>query len=93
VGYLSLWLIYWLFKFITGKESMGYGDFKLFAALGAWFGWQLLPAIILVSSLLGAITGMGIIMWTKRSSQIPIPFGPFLAIGGIAALFLGNQFV
>jgi len=92
-GYLSLWIVYWLFKLITGKEGMGYGDFKLLAALGAWFGWQLLPAIILLSSLSGAITGIGVIMRTKRSSEIPMPFGPFLALGGLAALFLGNQFV
>ena len=92
-GYLSLWIVYWLFKLITGKEGMGYGDFKLLAALGAWFGWQLLPAIILLSSLSGAITGIGVIMRTKRSSEIPMPFGPFLALSGLAALFLGNQFV
>lgn len=90
-GYLILWSIYWLFKFATGKEGMGYGDFKLLAAIGAWFGWQLLPAVILLSSVLGAIIGIALIVFTKRGRETPMPFGPFLAIGGIAALFLGQQ--
>ncbi len=90
-GYLALWLIYWLFKFVTGKEGMGYGDFKLLAAIGAWFGWQLLPAVILLSSLLGAVVGVSLIFITKRGREIPMPFGPFLAIGGFAALFFGTQ--
>jgi leader peptidase (prepilin peptidase)/N-methyltransferase len=90
-GYLILWSIYWLFKFITGKEGMGYGDFKLLAAIGAWFGWQLLPAVILLSSVLGAAIGIGLIVLTKRGREVPMPFGPFLAIAGIAALFLGQQ--
>ena len=90
-GYLALWFIYWLFKFVTGKEGMGYGDFKLLAAIGAWFGWQLLPAVILLSSLLGAVVGIGLIFLTKRGREIPMPFGPFLAIGGFAALFFGTQ--
>ena len=90
-GYLALWLIYWLFKFVTGKEGMGYGDFKLLAAIGAWFGWQLLPAVILLSSLLGAAVGLGLIFLMKRGRETPMPFGPFLAIGGIAALFFGTQ--
>jgi leader peptidase (prepilin peptidase)/N-methyltransferase len=90
-GYLALWFIYWLFKFVTGKEGMGYGDFKLLAAIGAWFGWQLLPAVILLSSLLGAVVGVGLIFLTKRGREIPMPFGPFLAIGGFAALFFGTQ--
>ncbi|HSH53865.1 MAG TPA: A24 family peptidase [Methylotenera sp.] len=90
-GYLILWSIYWLFKLATGKEGMGYGDFKLLAAIGAWFGWQLLPAVILLSSVLGAIIGIGLIVLTKRGRETPMPFGPFLAIGGIAALFLGQQ--
>lgn len=90
-GYLALWLIYWLFKFVTGKEGMGYGDFKLLAAIGAWFGWQLLPAVILLSSLLGALVGISLIFITKRGREIPMPFGPFLAIGGFAALFFGTQ--
>lgn len=90
-GYFILWSIYWLFKLATGKEGMGYGDFKLLAAIGAWFGWQLLPAVILLSSVLGAVIGIGLIVFTKRGREIPMPFGPFLAIGGIAALFLGPQ--
>lgn len=90
-GYLILWSIYWLFKLVTGKEGMGYGDFKLLAAIGAWFGWQLLPAVILLSSVLGAVIGISLILLTKRGRETPMPFGPFLAIGGIAALFLGQQ--
>jgi len=90
-GYLILWSIYWLFKIVTGKEGMGYGDFKLLAAIGAWFGWQLLPAVILLSSVLGAIIGIGLIVLTKRGREVPMPFGPFLAIAGITALFLGQQ--
>jgi len=90
-GYLILWSIYWLFKLVTGKEGMGYGDFKLLAAIGAWFGWQLLPAVILLSSVLGAVIGIGLIAFAKRGRETPMPFGPFLAIGGIAALFFGQQ--
>ncbi len=90
-GYLILWSIYWLFKLVTGKEGMGYGDFKLLATIGAWFGWQLLPAVILLSSVLGAVIGISLIIFTKRGRETPMPFGPFLAIGGIAALFLGPQ--
>ena len=90
-GYLVLWCIYWVFKLATGKEGMGYGDFKLLAAIGAWFGWQLLPAVILLSSLLGAVVGIGLIVLMKRGREIPIPFGPFLAIGGISALFFSLQ--
>ena len=90
-GYLILWSIYWAFKLVTGKEGMGYGDFKLLAAIGAWFGWQLLPAVILLSSVLGAVIVISLIVFTKRGREIPMPFGPFLAIGGIAALFLGPQ--
>lgn len=90
-GYISLWSIYWLFKLVTGKEGMGYGDFKLLAAIGAWFGWQLLPAVILLSSILGAGIGIALIIFTKRGRETPMPFGPFLAIGGIAALFFGPQ--
>jgi len=90
-GYLVLWSVFWLFKLIRGKEGMGYGDFKLLAAIGAWFGWQLLPAVILLSSTLGAIIGIALMILTKRGKDVPIPFGPFLAIGGIAALFFGQQ--
>lgn len=90
-GYLSLWSVYWLFKLATGKEGMGYGDFKLLAAIGAWFGWQLIPAVILLSSLVGSIIGIGLIFLAKHGRNVPIPFGPYLALGGIAALFWGPQ--
>lgn len=88
-GYLSLWSIYWMFKLVTGKEGMGYGDFKLLAAIGAWFGWQLLPAVILLSSVAGSVIGIGLIILARHGRNLPIPFGPYLALGGIAALFLG----
>jgi leader peptidase (prepilin peptidase) / N-methyltransferase len=90
-GYLALWSIYWLFKLVTGKEGMGYGDFKLLAAIGAWFGWQLLPAVILLSSLAGSIIGLGLIVLARHGRNVPIPFGPYLAMGGVAALFFGPQ--
>ncbi|MEQ1598145.1 MAG: A24 family peptidase [Methylotenera sp.] len=90
-GYLILWSVYWLFKLVTGKEGMGYGDFKLLAAIGAWFGWQLLPAVILLSSVVGAVIGIGMIMFKGKTGGTAIPFGPFLALGGIAALFFGRQ--
>ena len=90
-GYLSLWTIYWAFKLLTGKEGMGYGDFKLLAAIGAWFGWQLLPAVILLASVAGSIIGIGLIVFARHGRDVPIPFGPFLAIGGVAALFWGPQ--
>jgi leader peptidase (prepilin peptidase) / N-methyltransferase len=90
-GYLSLWSIYWLFKLATGKEGMGYGDFKLLAAIGAWFGWQMLPAVILLSSLAGTAIGIGLIVLARRGRNVPMPFGPYLALGGIAALFWGPQ--
>lgn len=90
-GYLALWSVYWLFKLVTGKEGMGYGDFKLLAALGAWFGWELLPAVILLSSIAGSIIGIGLIVLTKHGRETPIPFGPYLALGGVAALFFGKQ--
>jgi len=89
-GYLSLWSVYWLFKLATGKEGMGYGDFKLLAALGAWMGWQMLPLIILSSSLVGAVVGITLIVATKHGRNIPIPFGPYLAGGGLIALFWGQ---
>jgi leader peptidase (prepilin peptidase) / N-methyltransferase len=88
-GYLTLWSVYWLFKLITGKEGMGYGDFKLLAALGAWLGWQMLPLIILLSSLVGAVVGIALIVALKHGRNIPIPFGPYLAGGGLIALFWG----
>ena len=90
-GYLILWSVYWLFKIVTGKEGMGYGDFKLLAAIGAWFGWQLIPAVILLSSVVGAVIGIGLIMFRSKTSGTAIPFGPFLALGGITALFFGQQ--
>ncbi|MBI3523414.1 MAG: prepilin peptidase [Betaproteobacteria bacterium] len=89
-GYLALWSVYWGFKLTTGKEGMGYGDFKLLAAIGAWFGWQLLPLTILFSSVVGAIVGIGLIILTRRGRDIPIPFGPYLATAGIIALFWGK---
>ena len=90
-GYLILWSVYWLFKIVTGKEGMGFGDFKLLAAIGAWFGWQLLPAVILLSSVVGAVIGIGMIIFKGKEGGTAIPFGPFLALGGIAALFFGRQ--
>ncbi len=92
-GYIFLWLIFWIFKLITGKEGMGYGDFKLLAAIGAWFGWNMLPLVILFSSLSGAIVGVGIIIISKEKRNVPIPFGPFLASGALIALFWGNQLI
>jgi len=89
-GYLALWGVYWLFKLATGKEGMGYGDFKLLAALGAWMGWQMLPLIILLSSLVGAVVGITLIVAAKHGRSIPIPFGPYLAGGGLIALFWGK---
>lgn len=91
VGYLSLWSIFWLFKLATGKEGMGYGDFKLLAALGAWLGWQMLPAIILLSSVVGAIVGISLIVIFGRGRNVPIPFGPYLAAAGLIALFWGQK--
>jgi len=90
-GYLFLWTIYQLFKLLTGKEGMGYGDFKLLALFGAWLGWQYLPLIILLSSLVGAIVGTSMIILVKRDKNIPIPFGPYLAIAGWIALLWGDQ--
>ena len=89
-GYLVLWSIYWFFKLVTGREGMGYGDFKLLAALGAWFGWQALPAIILLASLVGAAVGIGLILFRKHGRQVPIPFGPYLAGAGLLTLYLGK---
>ncbi|MES2236443.1 MAG: A24 family peptidase [Pseudomonadota bacterium] len=89
-GYVSLWSVYWLFKLVTGKEGMGYGDFKLLAALGAWLGWQMLPVTILLSSMVGAIVGISLMVLSKHSRQEPIPFGPYLAAAGIVALIWGK---
>jgi leader peptidase (prepilin peptidase)/N-methyltransferase len=90
-GYLSLWSIYWLFKLATGKEGMGYGDFKLLAALGAWLGWKMLPIIILLSSVVGAVFGIGMIVLSKHGRDKPIPFGPYLAAAGMIALLFGKE--
>jgi leader peptidase (prepilin peptidase)/N-methyltransferase len=89
-GYLVLWSVYWLFKLVTGKEGMGYGDFKLLAAIGAWLGWTMLPLTILLSSLVGAVVGIALIVIAKQGRNIPIPFGPYLAGGGLIALFWGQ---
>ncbi|AEK63747.1 prepilin peptidase [Collimonas fungivorans] len=89
-GYLSLWAIYWAFKLLTGKEGMGYGDFKLLAALGAWLGWKMLPIIILFSSLVGAVVGIILIVFARRGRDKPIPFGPYLAAAGLLALLYGQ---
>lgn len=90
-GYLILWGIYWAFKLLTGKEGMGYGDFKLLAALGAWMGWQALPLIILLSSLVGAVCGIALMIIKRRGKEIPIPFGPYLAMAGWIALLWGDD--
>ncbi len=89
-GYLVLWLVYWSFKLTTGKEGMGYGDFKLLGALGAWLGWQLLPLVILLSSVVGAVVGISLMIVARHGRNIPIPFGPYLAGGGLIALFWGQ---
>ncbi len=90
-GYLALWSVYWGYKLITGKEGMGQGDFKLLAVIGAWLGWQMLPLVILFSSLVGSIAGLGLILIAKHGRHVPIPFGPYLVGGGFIALFWGNQ--
>ena len=88
-GYLVLWAVYWLFKLVRGKEGMGYGDFKLLAALGAWLGWPMLPQIVLVSSVLGAVGGILMIVLEGRDKAVPLPYGPWLAGAGAVALFFG----
>lgn len=92
-GYLSLWSIYHLFKMVTGKEGIGYGDFKLLAALGAWLGWQMLPLIILLSAVVGAVVGISLIVIKGRDKNIPIPFGPYLAAAGWIAMLWGPQII
>jgi len=89
-GYLALWLVFWMFKFATGKEGMGYGDFKLLAAIGAWLGWKMLPLVVLLSSFVGAVVGVFLIVLARHGRNVPIPFGPYLAIAGIVALFHGE---
>ncbi len=90
-GYLALWSVYWLFKLATGKEGMGYGDFKLLAAIGALLGWQALPVVILLSSAVGAVVGLTLIMTLGRDKNIPIPFGPYLAAAGFIAMLWGDE--
>jgi leader peptidase (prepilin peptidase)/N-methyltransferase len=92
-GYLVLWLVYWAFKLATGKEGMGYGDFKLLAALGAWMGWKMLLPIILLSSVVGAIVGICLIVFTRRGRDNPIPFGPYLAAAGLISLVWGKTLI
>ncbi len=90
-GYLSLWVVFHAYRLIRGKEGMGAGDFKLLAALGAWLGWPLIPSIILLSSAVGAVIGIALIVFRHHDRQVPIPFGPYLAGGGVAALFFGES--
>jgi leader peptidase (prepilin peptidase)/N-methyltransferase len=90
-GYVALWAVFWTFKFATGKEGMGYGDFKLLAAIGAWLGWKMLPLTILASSLVGAVVGIGLIVFAKHARERPIPFGPYLAAAGLIAMFWGER--
>lgn len=90
-GYLSLWSVYWGFKVVTGKEGMGFGDFKLLAAIGAWLGWQMLPLVVLASSFVGAIVGIALMLLAKHGRNVPIPFGPYLAVAGVIALFWGAR--
>jgi leader peptidase (prepilin peptidase) / N-methyltransferase len=91
-GYLILWLVYWIFRLMTGKEGMGYGDFKLLAAFGAWMGWQMLPLVILVSAVTGAVTGIALVVVRRHERGKPMPFGPFLAAAGWVAMMWGSQF-
>jgi leader peptidase (prepilin peptidase)/N-methyltransferase len=90
-GYLALWSVYQAFKLITGKEGMGYGDFKLLALLGAWMGWKMLPLIVLLSSFVGALIGIAMVIFMGRDRSVPIPFGPYLAIAGWIALLWGDK--
>ena len=92
-GYLALWSVYWAYKFATGKEGMGYGDFKLLAGIGAWLGWKMLPVVILLSSFVGAIVGISLIVFARHGRNVPIPFGPYLVLGGLAALFWGDMLI
>ena len=89
-GYLALWSVYWAFKLATGKEGMGYGDFKLLAAIGAWLGWQKLPMVILLSSVVGAVVGIGLMVFARHAREKPIPFGPYLAAAGLIAMLWGD---
>ena len=89
-GYICLWLIFWIFKLTTGKEGMGYGDFKLLAAIGAWLGWKMLPLVIVLSSFVGAVVGVLLITLARHGRNVPIPFGPYLALAGLIALLHGE---
>jgi len=89
-GYLALWSVFWLFKLATGKDGMGYGDFKLLGAIGAWLGWSALPLVILLSSLVGAVVGISMIVFARHGRNTPIPFGPYLAVAGLIAMFWGE---
>jgi leader peptidase (prepilin peptidase)/N-methyltransferase len=89
-GYLALWTVYWIYKIVRRREGMGHGDFKLLAALGAWMGWKMLPAIVLLSSAAGALIGIALVAFEGRDKAQPLPFGPYLAIAGAAALFVGD---
>ena len=93
IGYGCLWCIYWLFKLATGKEGMGYGDFKLLAALGAWFGWQAIPLMLLLSSLVGALSGIVVLIVLRKGRDTPLPFGPYLAGAGLVMLFYGDTLI
>jgi leader peptidase (prepilin peptidase)/N-methyltransferase len=92
-GYLSLWLVFHAFRLVTGKEGMGYGDFKLFGALGAWMGWKVLPLIIVLSAATGAILGVAMIVLKGRDRAAPIPFGPYLAAAGWLAMLYGRELI
>lgn len=92
-GYLILWIVYQAFKLLTGKEGMGYGDFKLLALIGAWLGWQMLPLVVLLSSLVGAVVGILGILILGRDKQLPIPFGPYLSVAALIALFWGQRLI
>ena len=89
-GYLVLWCVFWGYKLATGKDGMGYGDFKLLAAIGAWLGWKMLPVVILLSSFVGAVIGVSMIVFARHGRNVPIPFGPYLVMGGLIALFWGD---
>lgn len=93
IGYGFLWSVFWLFKIVTGKEGMGYGDFKLMAAFGAWFGWQVLPNIVLLSSLVGALFGISLMLFKKMDKDKPMPFGPFIIVAGWLTVIYPNYFV
>lgn len=90
-GYLSLWAVFWMFKLATGKDGMGYGDFKLLAVLGAWLGWQILPVVIVLSSVVGACVGIGLMVFSSHDKSKPIPFGPYMAVAGWIALLWGDE--